>query len=122
MRDIDKKAAPVQHEIDAFLTNIEFSLPQGFLDFFKQANGAIITSEKGYADLWPLTEMVELNKDYGVEEFAPEFFIFGSDGGDTAYAIERATGDIYEMPFIGMSKEEAVFRSKTFTQFLADLD
>ncbi|MGJ1409065.1 hypothetical protein ACR78Z_05270 [Sphingobacterium thalpophilum] len=52
---------------------------------------------------------------------APEFFIFGSDGGDTAFAIERSTGAIFEMPFIGMSKEEAVFRSKTFTDFLEEL-
>jgi hypothetical protein len=44
--------------------------------------------------------------------------MFGSDGGDTAFAIEKSTGDIYEMPFIGMSKEEATFKNKTFTEFM----
>jgi hypothetical protein len=53
-----------------------------------------------------------------VEELAPGFFMFGSDGGDTAFAIEKSTGDIYEMPFIGMSKEEATFKNKTFTEFM----
>jgi hypothetical protein len=28
---------------------------------------------------------------------------------DTAYAIERLTGNIFEMPFIGMPTEEAIF-------------
>lgn len=49
----------------------------------------------------------------------PEFFIFGSDGGDTAFAIEITTGYIYEMQFICMSKEEAIFIAKTFFDFLS---
>lgn len=61
--------------------------------------------------------MDQLNKEYNVEEYAPEFFIFGSDGGDTAFAIEKSTGDIYEMTFIDMSKEEVVFKDKTFAGF-----
>ncbi len=48
----------------------------------------------------------------------PNFFIFGSDGGDTAFAIEKSTGRIFEMPFIGMSREEAVLKSNTFDEFL----
>jgi hypothetical protein len=121
MMDISKTAAPTNHEIAAFTHEIKFKLSEGFLDFFRQTNGAIIRSDKGYTDLWPLTEMMALNKSYEVEEFAPEFFIFGSNGGDTAFAIERITGDIYEMPFIGMSKEAAIFKSKTFTEFFSTL-
>ena len=65
--------------------------------------------------------MIQLNKEYSVEEYAPKLFIFGSDGGDTAFAIEKSTGDIYEMPFIGMSKEEAVFKNKTFSEFIENI-
>jgi hypothetical protein len=69
--------------------------------------------------IWPLTELVKLNQDYQVEEYAPGFFIFGSDGGGESYCIEKETGYIYEMPFIGMSNQEASFKFETFTQFLA---
>ena len=62
--------------------------------------------------------MIELNKDYKVDEFAPCFFIFGSDSGGTALAIEKPTGQIYEMPFIGMSEEDFSFRSNTFYDFI----
>lgn len=95
-----------------------FKLPTGFIEFFKGSNGADINTSGRYIILWPLTNMIQLNKDYSVGEFAPDFFIFGSDGGDIAYAIEKQSGFIYEMPFIGMSKEEASFIDRAFTGFI----
>lgn len=121
MTTIDKNTPPSQVEVETFLKEIDFNLPLGFIDFFKEANGAEINTEDCFVLLWPLTDMVQLNKEYNVEEYASEFFIFGSDGGDTAFAIERWTGNIFDMPFIGMSKEEAIFRSKTFPDFLEGL-
>lgn len=118
MATIDKNPAPTANEIEEFLRQANFRLPQGFMDFFKGANGADISTKEKYIVLWALTEMTQLNREYNVEEYAPEFFIFGSDGGDTAFAIEKSTGKIFEMPFIGMSKEEAIFRADTFDGFL----
>lgn len=62
--------------------------------------------------------MIQLNKDYDIEIYAPEFFIFGSDGGYTAFTIEKSTGKIFEMPFIGMEKEGATFIASSFDEFL----
>ncbi|MEN2416225.1 SMI1/KNR4 family protein [Flavobacterium mesophilum] len=118
MKNIDKNSAPTSEEVEIFLKQVNFILPEGFIAFFKEANGADISTDEKFVVLWELTDMIELNLDYNVEEYAPEFFIFGSDGGDTAFAIEKSTGDIYEMPFIGMSKEEAIFLNKTFMEFI----
>jgi hypothetical protein len=118
MVTIDRNTAPTTEEVEVFLKQVDFTLPEGFIEFFKKANGAEISTDEKYFILWALTEMVQLNKEYDIEEFAPEFFIFGSDGGDTAFAIKKSTSDIYEIPFIGMSKEEAIFISKTFTEFI----
>ena len=118
MATIDKNAAPTADEVEGFLKQVDFNLPKGFIDFFKETNGADVSTDEKYVVLWALTQMIQLNRGYNVEEYAPDFFIFGSDGGDTAFAIEKSTGDIYEMPFIGMSREEAVFKSKTFTEFI----
>ena len=118
MATIDLNPPPTTNQIEAFLKEINFNLPSGFIEFFEKSNGADISSEEKYVILWALTDMIQLNKDYNVDEYAPGFFIFGSDGGDTSYTIERNTGDIYEMPFIGMSNEEAVFNSSTFTEFI----
>ena len=62
--------------------------------------------------------MIRLNLAYDVNTYAPEFFLIGSNGGGESYAIEKDTGYIYEMPFIGMSKEEAIFINKTFKGFI----
>jgi hypothetical protein len=117
MTIIDGNPAPSEQEVGEFLGQIDFTLSKGFIEFFRESNGADISTDESYTLLWALTDMIQLNKDYSVEEYAPEFFIFGSDGGDTAYAIEKSTSYIYEMPFIGMSKEEAVLKNKTFTEF-----
>ncbi|MCD6067055.1 MAG: cell wall assembly protein [Bacteroidetes bacterium] len=121
MATIDRNAAPTKEEIESFLRQVDFNLSKGFIDFFKETNGADISTDDKYILLWALTDMIQLNKEYKVEEYAPEFFIFGSDGADTAFAIEKSTGDIYEMPFIGMSKEQAVFKNKTFADFIENL-
>jgi hypothetical protein len=121
MPTITKNDPPTDNEVQFFLRDTRFNLPLGFLEFFRSANGADLKSDEKYVLLWPLTDMVQLNKDYLVDEYAPDFFIFGSDGGDTAYAIERKTGDIYEMPFIGMSREEAVFKGKSFVEFIESI-
>lgn len=121
MSTIDRNTAPTTEEVEVFLKQVDFTLPEGFIEFFKEANGAEMSTEEKYFIFWALTEMMQLNKEYNVEEFAPEFFIFGSDGGDTAFAIEKSTGDIYEMPFIGMSKEDAIFRGKSFTEFIESI-
>jgi hypothetical protein len=118
MLNIERNNAPESKEIKVFLSNIAFNLPQEFIEFYKQSDGAMINSDELYTSLWSLTAMIQLNLDYNVKEYAPDFFIFGSDGGDTAFAIEKDTGKIFEMPFIGMSREEAVFIANTFDEFL----
>lgn len=121
MVTIDRNTAPRTDEVEAFLKQVDFNLSKGFIDFFKETNGADISTNEKYVLLWALTDMGQLNKEYNVEEYAPDFFIFGSDGGDIAFAMEKGTGDIYEMPFIGISKEEAVFKNNTFTEFIESI-
>jgi len=118
MTTIDRNPSPSNDDMEVFLEAAKFELPQGFIDFYKEANGAIIITDDEYIVLWPLTDLFKLNADYNVAMYAPEFFIFGSDGGDTAYAIKKDTGYIFEIPFIGMSMEESIFRSKNLNGFI----
>jgi len=45
---------------------------------------------------WPLKDMIALNLEYKVDDYAAKFFIIGSDGAEMAYVIERNTGYIFE--------------------------
>lgn len=121
MATIDRNIAPIKQEVENFLKQIDFKLPEGFIEFFKDSNGADISSDENYIVLWALTDMIQLNRDYNVDEYAPDFFIFGSNGGGTAYAVKKSTSDIYEIPFIGMSNEEAIFKNRTFSEFIEGL-
>lgn len=118
MATIEKNPPTPAKDLDVFEKSIDFALPPGFIDFYRTSNGAEISTSRQYVQLWAITEMISLNQGYNIDLYAPEFFMFGSDGGDTTYAIERSSGDIYEMPFIGMSKEEAIFICSTFGDFI----
>lgn len=121
MKSLDRNDPPTLEEIEVFLKQVDFILPEGFISFFKEANGADINTDECYILLWALTDMIELNNDYNVQEYAAEFFIFGSDGGGNAFAIEKITGDIYELPFIGMSKDTAIFKNDSFAEFIEQI-
>jgi len=121
MATIESNLPPTNEDVELFIGKVNFRLPQGFMEFYKETNGAYINGEKKNIVLWPLTDLMQFNTDYKVDIYAPGFFIFGSDGGGMAYAIEKDTGFIFEMPFIGMSKEEALFISEIFDGFIETL-
>ena len=109
--NINKKPPPTKDELQEFVSNIDFELPGDYLDWMSQSNGAELSFKDNYLNLWPLTDLPALNRGYKIEDFAQGFFLIGSNGSDAAYAVSRMSGQIYELPFIGMSDEEAVFIS-----------
>ena len=119
--NVDKNQPPSKADIERFISSIEFELPAGYIEFMRKSNGADISFENAYLMLWPLTDLMSLNQEYGIEEFAPDFFLIGSDGGDTAYAISKKSSSVYKIPFIGMSNEEAVLISNDFNELLDEL-
>jgi hypothetical protein len=117
MITISRNDPPTSNEIGTFSLNVEFKLPEGFIEFFSQSDGGLINGENIYIELWPLTEMIELNKNYEVNKYAPGYFVFGSDGGGTAYCIEKKTTNICDMQFIGMP-DDVFLICKSFDEFL----
>ncbi len=71
----------------------------------------------GYVDIWPSGELELLNDRYAVDEFAPGLTLFGSDGGDNAYAFQadaQGATRIVKVPFIPMSLSEATMVGRSF--------
>ncbi|UYZ61205.1 SMI1/KNR4 family protein [Hymenobacter latericus] len=91
-------------EIEKTIVDIFKSPPLDYLQFMAATNGGEGSVGENYLVIWPSEEIKDLNVDYSVEEFAPGYQIFGSDGGDTAYAFDKAC-DIVEFPFIGMTMD-----------------
>ncbi len=112
---------PVKIEcLEKIETYFKVKLPSQYVDFMLTTNGAEgNVGDNSYLVLWSAEEIVELNKDYGVEEFAPGLLLFGSNGGMDAYAFDtrRDNLPIIEVPFIGMGQEKAKDYGDTLFDF-----
>jgi hypothetical protein len=94
-------------------------VPPDYLQAFARYQGGAGQVGTAYLKLWEPEEILEANLEYQIAEYAPGFTIFGSDGGDIAYAFEHRSGFIHEFPFIGMTLDEpATFLSQSFEGFL----
>jgi hypothetical protein len=97
------------------------SFPSQYVDFMTKSNGAEgFVGLNSYLMLWPVEEIVSLNKGYPVHKFAPGLVLFGSDGGGMAYAFDARsrTMPIVTIPFIGLDIKEAKLCGYTFVEFL----
>jgi hypothetical protein len=65
--------------------------------------------------------LIEYNKGYKVAEFAPGFFLIGSDGGGEAYAFDLSSLDsaVLEIPFIPLDRRESRRIADSFDSFIA---
>ena len=85
------------------------SFPDDYVEFMQDSNGIEgAIGEDLYIVIWPIENIVSYNKKYAVDEFAPGLIIFGSDGGNVAYAFDKREEamPIVEIPFIGMDLGE----------------
>lgn len=114
-----KRTPSSEFEISSFVKQIDFSIPESYLNFLRNTDGAEIFTDDEYVVLWQLDLLWILNEEYEVNSFLPGFFLIGANGDETGYAIQKDTGKIFEVPFIGMSIEEAVMRYNKFDELIA---
>lgn len=86
-----------------------------FLLMFNGGHGSI--GDNSYLKLWERDKIEEFNNDYEAPEFLNNIVLIGSDGGDTAYGINKK-GQFIEVPFIGMDDEEVNIISNSFADFI----
>lgn len=99
-------------------------LPESYRKFLCLGNGGEgAVGDFGYASLWKLEEIGELNRNYHVEEYLPGYLVIGSDGGGEAFAIKRDSSEEYyvQVPFVGLSQEDCMYMGNSFEAFLTKL-
>lgn len=69
---------------------LHVSLPEDYVEYLRTSNGAAGAPRAGeWIVLWSADDVVKLNKAYRVkEDFAPGTILFGTMGGETAYAFD----------------------------------
>jgi hypothetical protein len=104
-------------------SNLRFLLPADYVQFLVQMNGGEGFVGKNYLRAWPVEDLIQFNKDYLVDEAAPELFLFGSSGGGEAFAFDTRSSSppIVAVPFIIISLEDAIVIAPNFNSFLQHL-
>ena len=113
-----------QSEISKLNSHVGCFLPQAYIDLMMRTNGVEgFVSHEIYVILWPVEHILDLNVGYGVSEFAPGFFLFGSNGGDAGYVFDtrRAPMQVLEIPCIDMSISKMQLRGNSFEEFIVNL-
>src|SRR5262245_59858416 len=98
-------------------------LPEAYLALLRLSNGGEgpLGVEPGWFRLWPVEEILALNRGYEVHEYLPGLFGFGSNGGGELFAFDTRRGPpwpIVMAPFIGMEKDTLVEIASDFAEFL----
>jgi hypothetical protein len=104
-------------------SKLRFLLPADYVQFLEQMNGGEGFVGKNYLRAWPVEDLIQFNKDYLVDEAAPELFLFGSSGGGEAFAFDTRSSPppIVAVPFIIISLEDAIVIASNFNLFLQHL-
>jgi hypothetical protein len=117
-----EKSGASPHEVEAVEASIPFRLPESYRNFILKSNGAEgFLGEEHYAVFWPIEDLKQFNEEYEVHKYAPEVFLFGSNGGGEGFGFDLRNGcmPIVEIPFIGMDIKYANVVASDFSSFLA---
>ncbi len=100
-----------------------FRLPEDYAWFLKQMDGGEGFVGSAYLILWPVGDLLEMNKAYQVAEYAPGLLLFGSNGGGEAFAFDTRKEDrsIVSVPFVGMELTLVRPLGSNFKGFLEEL-
>jgi hypothetical protein len=99
-------------------------LPDDYRSFLQTANGGEgFVGTNTYVILWGADELVPMNREYEVEDYAPGLLIIGSDGGGEAYGFDTRNPQwpVVQVPFVGMEWSEAIHIASSFRGFIEHL-
>ena len=103
---------------------LNLKLPEEYVEFLKLSNGGEgFIGKNSYVILWGVDELASLNQSYEVQQYAPGFLVFGSNGGGEAYGFDTRTTTlpVVQIPFVGMDWSLAQPLGGSFKDFLETL-
>lgn len=87
--------------IEEVINKCDFPFPQDYIDFLSEVGGGEgPIGRNNYLIIWPSCDLLNNNADYASFSFAIDYFLIGQDAADTAYAIKKSDGMIYEFGFL----------------------
>lgn len=99
------------------------SLPLDLREILLASNGISLSSEWHELQIWNCEEIVAFNRANQVQQYTPEFLMFGSNGGGETYTLDYRTNpaSIVLVPAIGFDYKSAVRLANDFFGLLIRL-
>jgi hypothetical protein len=123
LKDFNRNPPADEATIRDFETTAGISLPVDYRLFLQHTNGGegFLGAEESYVILWRVDELIKMNKAYEIEEYCPQVFVFGSDGGGEAFGFDLRSDAklIVAIPFVGMDESVITPVAEDFETFLS---
>ncbi|MFG0409967.1 SMI1/KNR4 family protein [Pseudomonas sp. NY5710] len=109
--------------IDNLSKNLAATLPESYIEFLRKHDGGEGFIGDNYIIFWKAEEVVDFNREYEVETYAPGIFLFASNGGGEGYGFDtlNAALPIVRIPFIGMDRQYAISVASDLPDLFAQL-
>lgn len=111
--------------LERFFETFGKKLPNDLREILEATDGAEGMINENFLRLWGASDIIESNKSYQADLYAPGLLLFGTNGGGEAYAFDTRPVNsmpVVEVPFIGMDLKYANFQASTLTDFLEKLN
>ena len=108
-----------EQEIQHFLNNKPEKLPIDYVNYIIENHSVDgdLPVNPYYFSLWAVNEVLETNTDYQLDEYLPNYFGIGSQGGGELIAISLIDFKIYCIPFMPMNEEDRILCFESFNEF-----
>ncbi len=106
-------------EIEKFLPQLSKDLPVSYINFLKNHKGAQgdLPVQPYYFQLWEISEVSDNNSGYEVQNYLPDYFGIGGNGGGELLALNTKNKKVYTIPFIPMDEKDALLVAESFNEF-----
>jgi len=80
--------------VDGLSTPLGVALPESYIEFLRAHDGGEGFIGDNYVIFWKAEEVVDFNREYEVETYAPGIFLFASNGGGEAYGFDALDAEM----------------------------
>lgn len=121
-KSLKKSAGASKSSLDKIASKAKISLPNDYVKFMLTTDGAEgPIGKNSYTAIWSAEEVITLNEDYDVDEYAPGILLFASDGGNIGYAFDMRTERIQVVSVDLLDLSLSASLGATFSEFLEHL-
>lgn len=110
--------------IEQLISDSLMPLPEAYLNLLRVSDGgyAELSTSPWTIDFWAAEDVIRLNREYGVDQSAPNFLAFGSNLGEEVLAFDRRAGaqsGIYMLPWHTPDEAYALKVADSFESLVA---